>query len=136
MLAIKGPDPDTEQLYVRSLNRSVEDLREELQRLQGRPLSQPHAENVRQVEIANRDLDTGAPVTPGSYRLTDATYARLVADLTHDTTRKIPFGLRQDILAYYANRNAPNSTKRNAKKWAQVQTNLAVLRQMPTAPEP
>jgi len=44
--------------------------------------------------------------------------------------------LKRDVLEYYSDPSAPIATKKNAKKWAQVQADLAALQQIPTVPEP
>jgi hypothetical protein len=86
--------------------------------------------------LPNRDLDTGRVVQPGGYSLTDSTYANLLHRLTRQPTRPIPPGIKQDIQAYYADPNAPITTKQDPVKWAQVQTDLATLAAMPTSTEP
>jgi len=88
--------------------------------------------------LLNRDLDTGNPVAPSGYRLTDDTYARLLHRLAATPTVAIPPGIQSDILAYYANLDLPFATKKDPAAWAAVQKDLATLRTMPlsTAPEP
>jgi hypothetical protein len=86
--------------------------------------------------LPNRDLDTGRVVQPGGYPLTDLTYANLLHSLTRRPTQPIPPGIKQDIQAYYANPNAPITTKQNPAQWAQVQADLAILAGMPTSTEP
>ncbi len=86
--------------------------------------------------LPNRDLDTGYVVKPGGYSLTDKTYARLLHRLTRWPDRLIPPGIKRDIQAYYANPNAPITTKKNPKRWAQVQADLATLAKMQTSTEP
>ena len=82
--------------------------------------------------VPNRDLDTGKRVVPGGYPLTDQTYVKLLAGVTKDPTRPVPEGLKRDILDYYADADAPISTKRDHKKWAQAQKQIQVLTSMPT----
>jgi hypothetical protein len=88
--------------------------------------------------LPNRDLDTGNPVKPAGYRLTDDTYAMLLHRLVQTPTVPIPPGIKEDILAYYANLALPYATKKIPAAWATVQQDLATLRAMPTssAPEP
>ena len=83
----------------------------------------------------NRDLDTGQHVVPGGYRLTDETYAKLLARVTKQAGRPVAEGLRKDILEYYAEADAPISTKRNAKEWNALQKQLQVLRTMAIKPD-
>lgn len=84
--------------------------------------------------LPNRDLDTGHVVQPGGYSLTDQTFANLLHRLTHNPHQSIPPGIEKEIQDYYANPNLPISTKRNAKRWAQVQADLKMLASMPTSP--
>jgi hypothetical protein len=88
--------------------------------------------------LVNRDLDTGNPVAPSGYRLTDDTYASLLHRLTLTPTASIPPGIKDNILAYYNDLNLPFATKKIPAAWATVQADLAILRMMPTstAPEP
>jgi len=86
--------------------------------------------------LANRDLDTGIPVRPSGYRLTDDTYATLLHRLAATPTTPIPPGIKEDILAYYANLDLPFATKKVPALWAAVQTDLATLRTMPTSASP
>jgi hypothetical protein len=86
--------------------------------------------------LPNRDLDTGRVVQPGGYSLTDSTYAGLLHELTRKPAEPIPPGIKKDILAYYANLDAPITTKKNPQQWAQVQADLVTLRTMPTSAEP
>jgi hypothetical protein len=86
--------------------------------------------------LPNQDLDTGRGVQPGGYSLTDSTYAHLLHLLTRQPADPIPPGIKEDILAYYANPEAPITTKKNAQQWAQVQADLATLQTMPTNPWP
>lgn len=106
------------------------------------PLHSPGEQTARQNAhdplhpLLNRDLDTGYPVQPAGYSLTDATYATLLERLTANPQQPIPPGVKQDVLAYYANLNLPFATRKNHAAWARLQTNLATLRTMPTSAEP
>jgi hypothetical protein len=125
LVAIKGPTAATEEEYVRSVNLSSDALAATMTRL-----------GTAHQTLVNRDLDTGAPVHPGGYRLTDDTYAKLVHRLVADPNHSVPPGLKGDILNYYADPNAPIHTKKNAKKWAQLQAELQTLKTMPVSTQP
>ena len=88
--------------------------------------------------LPNRDLDTGRVVQPGGYSLTDSTYASLLHRLAMQPAQAIPPGIKEDVLAYYADPASPITTKKDAARWAQVQADLVTLAAMPTstAPEP
>ncbi|MGB6690270.1 MAG: zinc dependent phospholipase C family protein [Terracidiphilus sp.] len=158
LVAVKGPNAKTEAEYVHSVTVSDAALRHMLARFTP-PSTKPatgadppplHAlpvdrlagpsERVRASDpchpLPNRDLDTGQVVKPGGYLLTDSTYADLLHRLTRQPDRPIPPGIKEDILAFYSNPNLPITTKKDAKKWAQVQADLKTLKNMPTSPEP
>ena len=124
MLAIKGPNQQTEDLYMKSVNRSIRALRFVLT-------------NFDRIEryIPNRDLDTGLFVKPGGYPLADRTYATLLDLITKHPEKVIPNQLKHDLIAYYADPQAPIITKKDPEKWAQVQANLKTLETMKTIGE-
>ncbi len=123
LLAIRVPTTQTQQWYVESLNSATEALRDLLSK-----------ENLEAQALPNRDLDTGQKVQPGAYRLTDQTYASLLRAITMQPSAKLPSGLKQDVLDYYADPQAPIDTKKNRAQWAEVQKQLVVLRGMDVLP--
>jgi hypothetical protein len=121
MLAIRGPQEQTEDLYIHSVVRSLKAMRLVLT-------------NYDRIDhyLSNRDLDTGIDVKPGGYIRTDSTYAKLLAELTKHPTFAIPIQIKHDIQNYYADPLAPITTKKNPKEWAAVQANLKILDTMKT----
>jgi len=147
MVAIKGPSEAAEADYMHSLVSATTVLRNRLALFtptddrQAQPASatasnsamgQPNPEHP----LPNRDLDTGQVVKPGGYALTDETYAELLHRLTRDPGQPIPPGIKSDIQAYYSDPNAPITTKRKPRTWAQVQADLKTLAAMPTSAAP
>jgi len=125
-LAIRGPNTETEEKYVASVNRSLD----RYEQLLGYLTRNPTAEPGITMRLENRDLDTGDKVRPGGYSLTDKTYAQLLAKITA-LGAPVPVTLKRDVLHYYADPAAPITTKRNEREWKQVQEQLAVLKTMP-----
>lgn len=121
-LSIRGPKTDTEEDYVSSVNRAVA----EYERL----LGEIPKKGQDGFAVPDLDLDTGYPTRPGTYKLTDQTYATLLKRVTVETAMP-PIGLRQNILAFYANPAAPIVTKRHPRRWKKVKQELAELRAMP-----
>jgi hypothetical protein len=161
MLAVKNPTAVTDAYYIHSVAVSLAAMRRDLARftppgarrahagtiaiirtvrpseipsttLARGPIAPPRPPDVRH-PLPNLDLDTGKVVQPGGYPLTDVTYALLLHRLTRRPLRKIPPGIKEDILKYYSDPQAPITTKKDAKEWAQVQADLAVLATMPTS---
>lgn len=119
-LAIKIPTPETQHLYLDSVNRTREAYRNAVQQL----IAGTEPSHV----LPNRDLDTGEKTRPGTYPLTDETYAKLLRAVTATSHSSVEPGLKADILEFYSDPNARNATKKNHKEWAQVLANLARLR--------
>jgi hypothetical protein len=113
-LAFHPPTPATEQLYMRSFNQTIDTFRALLA-----------AEKEGHLQLLDRNLDTGSMTLGATYRLTDKTYAKLV-DKASD--RSVPLDLRNDILGYYADLDRPFDTKRNAKQWRKLLTELNGLK--------
>jgi hypothetical protein len=139
LVAIKGPTEATEVDYLHSVVLSETLLRRRLASFTPRGnTSQAQTERTRPSShpLPNRDLDTGAVVKPGGYSLTDSTYADLLHRLIQTPKDPIPPGIKQDVLAYYSDPNAPITTKKNPSAWAQVQADLAIFASLPTSTEP
>lgn len=122
MLAIKIPNHPSQDLYVKSVNMTLQHFHRHLAYLE--------QEDLSKFGLADRDLDTGAKVRPGGYARTDETYAKLLHDVVTRPQMTIPLGLKEDVLAYYSDPNAPITTKRNPRAWEQVQQDLAAFKTM------
>jgi hypothetical protein len=123
ILKIRGPREETEDLYYRSLKRTLT--------LYARRVDELRLLPAMALGLPNRDLDTGDWTKPGAYGLTDRTYARLLQKITEKQKTPVPPGLKRDILNYYAAPGAPITTKRDRDQWKRVQRDLAWLREMP-----
>ncbi|HET8892319.1 MAG TPA: zinc dependent phospholipase C family protein [Candidatus Angelobacter sp.] len=119
-IAFKMPNPDTETLYLNSVNKTVDQYRAYLRDLQGGKL-----------QLANMDFDTGNGTEPGEYRLTDETYAKLLDKLKKEDFAGMQADLRRNILAFYQNPSSPNFTKKKHDKWKKVQEELGELKAVP-----
>jgi len=126
-LAIRGPSQDSEEKYVEGVNAAVDSYKH----LLGELAQKGHDG----FSVPDLDLDTGYASRPGTYRLMDQTYASLLGRVTRETARP-PLGLRQNILAFYSNPDAPIETKRHPGQWAKVQRELETLRNMPATRVP
>jgi hypothetical protein len=124
LLAIKIPDSKTEGFYVASVDQTVDTYAELLARLRDTPKAN--------LALQNLDLDTGQPVQAGTYRLTDDTYAQLLDQLTSTPEKPVPADVGQNVLNFYSNPDAPIHTKRDARAWQRVQSELLVLKDMKT----
>ena len=99
-LDFKIPTQQTEDLYIASVDRTVENYTKLL-----------HENADGKLQLANTDFDTGRDTRAGEYGLTDKTYARLLDQLAGHNFDQITPELRSNISAFYSDPNAPLATK-------------------------
>ena len=116
-LDFKIPTQKTEDLYIASVNHTLDNYRSLLIEVRSHDLHLP-----------NTDFDTGRVTHAGEYVLTDKAYAHLLDELANHHFDQIPPELRQNILAFYSDSNAPLATKRNPAVWKKTQDELQELR--------
>lgn len=112
----KIPTKQTEDMYIRSVDQTVEEYSRLLQKEERHDLSLP-----------NTDFDTGRPTRAAEYRLADKTYARLVDELSKHGIASTPPTVRDDVLHFYVDLNAPIATKKDKKAWRQLLEELSNL---------
>ncbi|WP_051017752.1 zinc dependent phospholipase C family protein [Pontibacter sp. BAB1700] len=95
-LAFKPPTPEAEEIFYHSFNATVENYTKLIKQLR----------QQGQLKLDNMQLDTGEPTKPGSYKLTDETYAELLQKLAKNEFKQTSPALRQDILQFYQPRKA------------------------------
>jgi hypothetical protein len=119
-LEFKAPTPEAEAIFVESLKETRERYRATLD-----------AHAAGRLNLANTDFDTGKPSTQGEYELADETYAELLHRLAGRKFAGVADPLRRHIAAFYA--AAPNRTasKKERKRLARVQEELAALQTRP-----
>jgi hypothetical protein len=114
----KIPTKQTEDMYIKSVDATVENYALLL-----------HQANDSKLDLPNRDCDTGRETRAGEYALTDKTYADLVDDLASKTSDPLNPALRDDLLHFYSDPNAPVATRKDAKAWQKLQDELEKLKQ-------
>jgi Zinc dependent phospholipase C len=100
-LAFNSPTPQTEDLYFKSINTTVDQYRAFLEE-----------ERTGSLRLPNRDLDSANATKAAEYSLTDDTYAKLLAQLSERTFDLTTAELRDDILHFYADLSVPIETKK------------------------
>jgi hypothetical protein len=116
-LAFENPTPQTEDLYIKSINTTVDQYRAFLEEVKSDSLVLP-----------NRDLDTGNETKAAEYSLTDDTYAHLLAQLSERKFDHTSPELRENILQFYCDLSVPIETKKNAAQWQGVLKELDLLK--------
>jgi hypothetical protein len=117
-LQFKMPTPQVQTLFMASFTRAADQYRGKLQEAQEHRLSLP-----------NENYDVGAVTPPATYRLDDDVRAYWLKKLAEKNFQTITPEIRGNLLAYYQNLNAPFDTKRHAKNWQELLTQLNQLKQ-------
>jgi hypothetical protein len=116
-LAFNSPTPKTEDLYIKSINTTVDQYRAFLEQVRTDSLTLP-----------DRDLDSGAMTVPAEYSLADDTYAQLLTQLSERKFNQTSPELRDNILHFYSDLALPIETKKNQAHWQDVLTALDQLK--------
>ena len=119
-LAFNNPTPQTEDLYFKSINTTVDQYRAFLE-----------AVRTDSLVLPNCDFDSGQATKAAEYSLTDDTYAQLLSQLSDKKFDSTTPDLRANILAFYSDLSAPIETKKDQARWQSVLTSLDQLRLAP-----
>jgi hypothetical protein len=116
-LAFNSPTAQTEDLYFKSINTTVDQYRTFLQQVRADSLAFP-----------NSDLDTGKPTTAAEYSLTDETYAKLLTQLSDRKFDLTTADLQNNILQFYSDLSLPIETKKDNARWSSLVDSLDQLK--------
>jgi hypothetical protein len=122
-LGFNSPTPKTEDLYIKSINTTVDQYRVYLEEVRAGTLVLP-----------DRDLDDGNTTLAAEYTLADKTYANLLAELAEGKFKGTSPQLRDNILKFYSNLSLPIETKTDPVRWQAVLTNLSALEAVTLSP--
>jgi len=124
-VGFKMPTPETETLYLKSVNTTVDQYGLYLRDLKAGKLA-----------LADTDFDTGKPTLAGEYALTDEAYAKLLDKLASAKFADMGEPLRQNILSFYSTTSIPVFAKKDPAKWNKVLGDIALLKSTVPAPDP
>lgn len=123
ILQFRTPTPATEHMFEASFNATLSRYRK---------LLMETGEGT--VQLENDNFDVGENTGPGKYRMNDEAHAKLLDELAETNFANINSETKAELLHFYADPDAPNTTKRNARAWAKVQAQLQQLQLAPVAP--
>src|SRR5882672_114765 len=122
-LAFNNPTRQTEDLYIKSINTTVDQYRAFLEAVRTDTLVLP-----------NCDFDSGQATKPAEYALTDDAYAQLLGQLSERKFDRTSPELRANILDFYSDLSAQIVTKKDQDDWKSVLSQLDQLKSMSPAP--
>jgi hypothetical protein len=116
-MGFNNPTPQTEELYIKSINTTTDQYRALLEEVQTGKLVLP-----------NCDLDSGEVTKAAEYSLADESYAALLAELSAEKFNLTSPQLRDNILNFYSDLSVPIETRKDASRWQGVLCNLNQLK--------
>jgi hypothetical protein len=122
-LAFNNPTAQTEDLYFKSINTTVDQYRAFLEEVRTGSLVLP-----------NCDFDSGQATKAAEYSLTDEAYAKLLSRVSDRKFDQTSPELRANILEFYSDLSAAIETKKDQGRWLSVLTSLDQLKLVGPAP--
>ncbi len=116
-LAFNNPTAQTEDMYFKSINTTVDQYKAFLEEVRTNSLVLP-----------NRDLDSGVLTKAAEYTLTDGTYAKLLSQLADRKFDGTSPELRDNILHFYSDLSLAIDTKKDKNDWQSVLASLNQLK--------
>ena len=116
-LAFNSPTTQTEDLYFKSINTTVDRYRIYLQQV-----------GAGSLDLANSDFDTGKETRAAEYSLTDETYAKLLGQLAARKFDLTSADLRENVLKFYSDLSLPLEPKKDSVQWQSVLASLDQLK--------
>lgn len=122
ILGYHNPSAQAEDYYFRSMDAAMDEYRRLLRGVKNGNLQLP-----------NRNLDTGSISEPGEYTLCDRTYAELARRVAkvHDLDPDV----QRHVLKFFKD-GRPANDSINPKDWKKVESALLRIRNLPTAATP
>lgn len=122
VLQFRTPTPQTEKMLEESFNVTLARYRTLLS-----------DEAAGQLALINDNFDTGGMTGPGKYRMNDEAHAKLLGMLADGKFASASPEVREELLHFFSDPDAPYATKHNVKAWAKVQAQLEQLKAAPPA---
>jgi hypothetical protein len=126
VLQFRTPTPEAQRMFRASFNTTLDKYRGLIADVRNGHLDLP-----------NDNFDVGEATGPGKYAMNDDAHAKLLDKLAAQKFAGMSAELREELLHFYSEPDAPYATKRDPKAWATVQSELGQLKSFaPSAPSP
>jgi hypothetical protein len=118
-MGFDSPTAQTEDLYIKSINTTVDHY-----------VAMLEAVSRNALVLPDRDLDDGKETSASEYSLADEAYATLLAKLSEQRFEGTSPELRDNIIAFYADLSLPIETMKDSARWQGVLAGLDQLKAM------
>lgn len=119
ILGYRNPTAEAEDCYFRSMDAAIDEYRHLLKQVKN-----------EQLEIPNRNLDTGLLIHAAEYNLCDRTYAELVRRLEKTHFHEVTPAVKANVLAFFSE-GRPRTGSISPRDWKKVQSALLTLESLP-----
>jgi hypothetical protein len=116
-LRLKMPTAPVEKLFMDSFDRSAKQFSQAIDDAMAGSL-----------HLEDKNYDVGVVTPAGAYRLDDNVQAYWLGLLAGKNFETVTPAIRNELLSYYRDLNAPIATKRDKKKWRQLVAELQKLK--------
>ena len=117
VLQFRTPTPEAQNMFRASFNATLDRYGHLLEDLRAGRLALP-----------NDNFDVGESTGPGQYALNDEAHAALLDRLAQRKFAGLPPEMRDELVQFFSDPNAPYATKHHAKAWATLQSELTQLK--------
>src|SRR5258708_11170444 len=117
ILQFRTPTPQTEQMFEASFNATLDRYRELLAEVR-----------ESRLDLPNNNFDVGENTGPGKYRLNDDAHPQFLNRLTENKFATPKSEVKAELMHFFSEPDCPYATKRNAKAWAKVQSQMQQLK--------
>jgi hypothetical protein len=123
-MGFNNPTQQTEDLYIKSINTTVDQYRAFLEEVR-----------IQALVLPNCDLDSGSRTRAAEYSLADGIYAKLLGQLADRKFKQTSPELRSDILDFYSDLSTPIATKKDEHHWKSLLSDLEQLKSAAPSPK-
>lgn len=117
VLQFRTPTPETQKMFRGSFNATLERYKDLI-----------HDLRDGRLDLPNDNFDVGEATGPGKYALNDNAHAQLLDRLAAQKFAGLSPDVRDELLHFFSDPDAPYATKQDAKEWANIQAEIAHLK--------
>jgi len=121
VLQFRTPTPETQKMFRGSFNATLERYKALIRDL-----------HDGRLDLPNDNFDVGESTGPGKYALNDNAHAHLLDRLAAAKFAGVTPDLRDELLHFFSDPDAPYATKGDPKEWANVQAEAVQLKDAST----
>jgi len=113
------PTPTSEDLYIKSVNKTFDSYKAQLMTLR---------QHRNDIDLPNLDFDTGKPTKSNEYKLADQTCSKLVEKWANRKFDFVTPELQTNLMAFYSNPTHTQPNDMSSDEWRKVESAVSDLK--------